>query len=69
MKLEMDNKTMIRAITHEVTSWGTMHYALRAAWIRDTIKEERIKVEHEKGVDICADPLTKVVGTSNSRKP
>ena len=62
MKLDQDNMATIRTITHEVTSWRTRHYGLRAAWIRDIIKEERIRVEHEKGVEICADPLTKVLG-------
>ena len=62
MKLDQDNMATIRTITHEVTSWRTRHYALRAAWIRDIIKDERIRVEHEKGVEICADPLTKVLG-------
>eukprot|EP00974_Lingulodinium_polyedra_P053815 5172228-Lingulodinium_polyedra.AAC.1 len=62
MKLGQDNEATIRTITHAVTSWRTRHYALRAAWIRDIIKEERIIVEHEQGVEICADPLTKVLG-------
>eukprot|EP00974_Lingulodinium_polyedra_P022169 2141763-Lingulodinium_polyedra.AAC.1 len=44
-----------------MTSWRTRHYALRAAWIRDIIKKERIVVRPDKGVDICADPLTKVL--------
>ena len=35
---------------------------MRAAWIRDIIQEEKIEVEHVKGVDIIADPLTKVLG-------
>eukprot|EP00974_Lingulodinium_polyedra_P019503 1883707-Lingulodinium_polyedra.AAC.1 len=69
MKLDQDNKATIRTITHELISWRTRHYALRAAWIRDAIKEERITVEHEKGVDICAGPLAQVLGKSNSRKP
>eukprot|EP00974_Lingulodinium_polyedra_P021520 2079906-Lingulodinium_polyedra.AAC.1 len=59
MQLDQDSMATIRTITHEVISWRTRHYALRAAWIRDIIKEERIEVEHEKGVDICADPSPK----------
>ena len=61
MKLDQDNKGTINTITHEVTSWRTRHYATRAAWIRDIIQEEKIEVEHVKGVDIVADPLTKVL--------
>ena len=30
----------LKLITTEVTSWRNRHYAMRAAWIRDIVKEE-----------------------------
>ena len=62
MKLDQDNQATIRTILHDITSWRTRHYALRAAWTRDIIHQEGIEVEHVPGVEICADPLTKVLG-------
>lgn len=59
--MDQDNQATIRSITHEVTSWRTRHYAIRAASIRDIIYAENITVEHVKGIDIIADPLTKVL--------
>ena len=61
MKLDQDNQGTIRSIIYEVTPWRTRHYASRASWIRDSIQEEGIQVEHVPGVDIIADPLTKVL--------
>ena len=61
MKLDPDNQGTIRSIIYEVTPWRTRHYASRASWIRDSIQEEGIQVEHVPGVDIIADPLTKVL--------
>ena len=53
VKLDQDNQATIRTILHEVTSWRTRHYALRAAWTRDIISAEGIEVEHVPGVEIC----------------
>ena len=61
MKLDQDNQSTITRIVHEVTSWRTRHYAMRAAGIRDLIVDEKIEVEHVRGVKIIADPLTKVL--------
>ncbi len=61
MKLDQDNQGTVRTIIHEVTSWRTRHYADRASWIRDITQLENICVEHMPGVDIIADPLTKVL--------
>ena len=61
MKLDQDNQATIRTIIYEVTSWRTRYYAIRAAWVRDTVKSQKITVEHEKGISIIADPLTKVL--------
>ena len=62
LKLDQDNQATIRTITTQMTSWRTRHYAVRAAWIRDIIKVDGITMEHIKGVEIIADPLTKVLG-------
>ena len=61
MKLDQDNQGTVRSIIHEVTSWRTRHYATRASWIRDITQEENKCLEHVPGVDIIADPLTKVL--------
>ena len=61
LKLDQDNQATIATIMHEVTSWRTRHYALRAAGIRDLVAEQQITVEHVRGVSIIADPLTKVL--------
>ena len=61
LELDQDNLATIRSITYEVTSWRTRHYALRAAWVRDMVQQEKVDVKHVKGVDITADPLTKVL--------
>ena len=61
MKLDQDNQSTITSIIHEVTSWRTRHYAMRAAGIRDLIVYEKIEVEHVRGVKIIADPLPKVL--------
>ena len=61
LRLDQDNEGTISSILHEVTSWRTRHYALKAAGIRDLITEEGIAVEHVRGIDIIADPLTTVL--------
>ena len=68
MKLDQDNKATISTIVHEVTSWRTRHYALRAAGVRDLVAQEGIVVEHVKGVEIIADPLTKVLAKNKLRE-
>ena len=39
LKLDQDNQATIATIMHEVTSWRTRHYALRAAGIRALVAE------------------------------
>ena len=51
LKLDQDNQATITTIMHDVTSWRSRHYALRAAGIRDLIAEQGIIVEHVKGID------------------
>ncbi len=60
--LKQDNMACITTITTEVTSWRSRHYALRAAWVRDVIDFEGVEVLYEKGANIIADALTKVLG-------
>ena len=38
-----------------------MHYAVRAAWARDTINEQGVHLKHVHGIELIADPLTKVL--------
>ena len=56
LKLDQDNQATTTAIQHEVTSWRSMHYALRAAGIRDLVDNAGIAVKHNRGVQIVADP-------------
>ena len=52
---------MIQTILNEVTSWRSRHYAVRAAWACDTVKEEGVNLKHVPGVELIAYPLTKVL--------
>ena len=52
---------MLQTILNEVTSWRSRHYAVRAAWARDTIKEQSVQLKHVPGIELIADPLTKVL--------
>ena len=61
LKLDQDNTGTIASILHEITSWRTRHYASKAAEIRDLIIKRGIVVGHVKGIEIVADPLTKVL--------
>ena len=61
IELHGDNMAMIQTILHEVTSWRSRHYAVRAAWARDTIKDQKIELKHVPGTEIVADPLTKIL--------
>ena len=68
MKHDQDNRATVSTIVHEVTSWRARHYALRAAGVRDLVAQEGIVVEHVKGVEIIADPLTKVLAKNKLRE-
>ena len=61
LKLDQDNKGMISTIYNEGTAWRTRHYAVKAAGIRDLIADEEIILEDKRGIDIIAEPLTKVL--------
>ena len=46
---------------HQVTSWRTRHYAVKAAWARDIIHAVGIDVKHTPGEFLVADILTKIL--------
>ena len=60
-QLSQDNMACVQTFSNEGTSWRTRHYALHAAQIRDMVVEEDIEVQHESGLRIIADGLTKVL--------
>ena len=57
MKLDQDNQSTISSIIHDVTSWRTRHYALRAAGIRYLIVAEKSEVDHARWVRDHCGPL------------
>ena len=59
--LEGDNLAAIHTLTNVVTSWRNMHYAKRAAWLRDEITDSGATLRHRRGVDLVSDGLTKVL--------
>ena len=48
--------TIIHTILHEVTSWRSRHYAVRAAWARGTVKEDGVNLKQVPGSEIVAYP-------------
>ena len=61
LELHGDNMAMIQTILHEVTSWRSRHYSVRAAWARDTTHEQEVELTHVPGTENAADPLAKVL--------
>ena len=57
LELQGDNMAMIQTILHEVTSWRSRHYAVRAAWARDTVKNQEVNLRHVPGPELIADPF------------
>ena len=51
----------ITTLLHQVTSWRTRHYAVKAAWARDIIHTVGIDVKHTPGEFLVADILTKIL--------
>ena len=56
-----DNQAAIRKLQTEITNWRTRHFAARAGWLRDHLKESGIEIEHRKGTLLVSDALTKVL--------
>ena len=59
--LEGDNMAAIHTLTNVVTSWRNMHYAKRAAWLRDEIVQTGANLQHRRGTELVSDGLTKVL--------
>ena len=54
-------------LLHQVTSWRTRHYAVKAAWARDIIHSVGIDVKHTPGEFLVADILTKILNGERLR--
>ena len=61
LELQGDNMAMIQTILNEVASWRSRHYAVRASWARDTVKDQEVDLKHVPGTELVAGPLTKVM--------
>ena len=55
-------------LLHQVTSWRTRHYAVKAAWARDIIKAMDIDVRHTPGEFLVADIMTKILKGERMRE-
>ena len=56
LRLSQDNMASIRTLTHEVTSWRTRHYVVKATWIKDVIKQKaEIQVGDERAANCRTD--------------
>ena len=61
LMLAQDSKATTSTVMHEVTSWRTRHYALRAAGIRGLTADRGITVELVRRVSTITEPLTHVM--------
>ena len=59
--LEGDNMAAIHTLPNVVTSWRNMHYAKRAAWLRDEITKTETTLQHRRGTELVSDGLAKVL--------
>ena len=59
--LRGDNLATVTTLLHQVTSWRTRHYAVKAAWARDMIHSVGIDVKHTPGEYLVADILTTIL--------
>ena len=53
--------TLLNKPTWNQLGWRTRHFAIRASWIRDQLRDERVNVQHYAGRELVADALTKVL--------
>ena len=58
----------VTTLLHQVTSWRTRHYAVKAAWARDIIHAVGIDVKHTPGEFLVADILTKILNGEKLRE-
>jgi len=61
VELEGDNMAAIQTLTNVVTSWRNIHYAKRAAWLRDEITNSEATLRHRRGTELVSDGMTKVL--------
>ena len=59
--LRGDNLATVTTLLHQVTSWRTRHYAVKAACARDIIHSVGIDVKHTPGEFLVADILTQIL--------
>ena len=60
--------TLLNKPTWNQLGWRTRHFAIRASWIRDQLREERVAVQHYAGRELVADALTKVLQRTRLRE-
>ena len=71
IRMLVDNlscKTLLNKPTWNQLGWRTRHFAIRASWIRDQLREERVAVQHYAGRELVADALTKVLQRTRLRE-
>ena len=56
-----DNQAALRILSTEITRWRTRHFAIRAGWIRDHLRNSKVSVEHRRGALLVSDALTKIL--------
>ena len=66
--LPEDNLATVTTLLHQVTSWRTRHYAVKAARARDIIKAMDIDVRHTPGEFLVADVMTKILKGERMRE-
>ena len=64
LKAEGDNAASLASLAEarfQETLWRTRHFALRASWVRDVLREHNIALRHKAGDELFADLLTKTL--------
>ena len=64
LKAEGDNAASLATLAKarfQETLWRTRHFALRASWVRDMLREHGIDLQHKAGEELSADLLTKTL--------
>ena len=64
LKAEGDNAASLTSLAKarfQETLWRTRHFALRASWVRDMLREHGIELSHKAGEELSADLLTKTL--------
>ena len=66
--LRGDNLATVTTLLHQVTSWRTRHYAVKAAWARDITNAMDIVVRHTPGEFLVAGVMTKILKGERMRE-